>query len=92
MKATINVILTAWVSGIPLLTLLPHVFKLYSLLKLRPSLMRLINESSKRTLHSRNKLNLVVWGMYMKGRLVIDKEKQERFRKELEERGIRKND
>lgn len=90
MKATINVILTAWVSGIPLLTLLPHILKLYSLLKLRPSLMRLINNSSKRTLHSRNKLNLLVWKMYKEGRLVIDEEKREKFRKELEKHGIKR--
>ena len=90
MKATINVILTAWVIGFPLITLLPHIMKLYSLLKNRPALMRLINNSSKRTLHSRNKLNLLVWEMYMEGRLEDDEEKRKEIRKELEEHGIKK--
>lgn len=86
MKATINVLLTVWVSGIPLLTLLPHIFKLYSLLKLHPSLMRMINRTSKKTLHSRNNLNRIVWKMYLDGKLVIDEERRNEIRKMLEEK------
>ncbi len=64
--------------------LLPHLPKLYSQLKERRSLCRLINGYSAKVLHSRNRMNLTVWGMYLEGKLKRDPEREEQYRRKLE--------
>lgn len=63
--------------------LLPHLPKLYSQLKERKSLCRLINGYSARVLHSRNRMNLTVWGMYLEGKLKRDPAREEEIRKKI---------
>ena len=84
LKAAINVILSVWTNGIPMYKLLPHLPKLYSQLKERRSLCRLINGYSAKVLHSRNRMNLTVWGMYLEGKLKRDPEREEQYRRKLE--------
>ena len=83
LKAAINVILSVWTNGTPLYKLLPHLPKLYSQLKERKSLCRLINGYSARVLHSRNRMNLTVWGMYLEGKLKRDLAREEEIRKKI---------